>query len=133
MRLLLLASLALVPASLLAGCTGGGAGPAFETHDVAEWKSRLEATPNAFVLDVRTRAEFDAGHLANATLVPYDALSSNTHLLPADKATPIFIYCRSGHRSGIGSETLASLGYTSIHNMGGGLVDWSAAGYPVTA
>lgn len=114
-------------AVLFAGCLGGAG---FETLGTSDWKARLEATPGAFVLDVRTQAEYDAGHLPGATLIPHDQVRASAGTLPADKTTPIFVYCRSGNRSETASKTLVDLGYTNVVNMAGGYPEWAAAGYP---
>lgn len=128
MKLVLVVMLA-VPTLALAGCVGED--PAFETEPTARWKERLDATPGAFILDVRTPEEYAAGHIPNSTLIPYTDVSSRAAELPADKSTPIFVYCRSGNRSAIASETLVELGYTNVVNMDGGFPDWARAGHPV--
>lgn len=124
--------LLVIPALALAGCASEDTTSAYETHEVSAWKDLYVSTPGAFLLDVRTVPEYQEAHLANATLIPYTDLSSRGSELPADKTTPIFVYCRSGNRSAIASETLVEMGYTNVHNMAGGIGDWMAAGYPVT-
>lgn len=119
-----------IPALALAGCASGE--PGYETHEVPAWKALYDGTPEAFLLDVRTLPEYREAHLANATLIPYTEISNRPSELPADKSTPIFVYCRSGNRSAIASDTLVEMGYTNVHNMAGGIGDWMAAGYPVT-
>lgn len=131
-RSILAFALLAVPALALAGCAGDPSGSGYETHEVPEWKALYESTPGAFLLDVRTLPEYQEAHLANATLIPYTDLPAQASDLPADKSTPIFVYCRSGNRSAIASDTLVEMGYTNVHNMAGGIGDWMAAGYPVT-
>lgn len=126
----LIALAALVATPILAGCASG---PGYETHDVDEWKRLYEDTPGAFLLDVRTPAEFAQGHIEGATLVPVDEVKSRASELPADKSTPLFVYCRSGNRSATASAVLADLGYTDVHNLAGGILDWTAAGHPIVA
>lgn len=123
--------LLLVPASL-AGCIGGQANGEYETLSTAVWKSRLDETPNAFVLDVRTPAEYREGHIPGAALIPHTEIERQADSLPSDKSTPVFVYCRSGSRSTMASETLVELGYTNVVNMKGGFPDWARAGYPTT-
>ncbi|GAB1457573.1 MAG: rhodanese-like domain-containing protein [Spirochaetia bacterium] len=72
---------------------------------------------NVLILDVRTKEEFDGGHLPGAVLIPYDVLGSN--LSEPDKKRPIVVYCRSGRRSGIAATTLVEMGYESVFDLGG--------------
>ncbi|MFM9021279.1 MAG: rhodanese-like domain-containing protein [Sediminibacterium sp.] len=70
------------------------------------------------LLDVRTKAEFDAVHLPGAIHVPVDALQLNLsfiHELPR----PIIIYCHSGFRSGQAVEFLQQHGIEGSINGGG--------------
>jgi len=72
----------------------------------------------SLVLDVRTEAEWNAGHLEGAILIPYDRLGAEIGKVAAEKKTKIDLYCRSGRRSGIGLETLRQLGYEDVSNLG---------------
>lgn len=127
MRILLLA-LASLPTMALAGCAGTG--DAYTTLSTEAWKERLDATPDAWILDVRTPAEYAQGHIPGSTLIPHTEIERRAAELPADKATPIFVYCRSGSRSAVASDALVELGYTNVINMDGGYPDWARAGYP---
>jgi rhodanese-related sulfurtransferase len=112
----------------LAGCVTGSA---YSTLPVDEWRTAYENTPGAFLLDVRTPAEFQEGYIADATLIPYTELRARQDELPADLDTPIFIYCRTANRSAIASQTLIDLGYTEVYELAGGIVAWHAHGQPI--
>ena len=71
----------------------------------------------ALVVDVRTPAEFEQGHLDNAINYPLSEVA--THFAKIDKDTPIVLYCRSGNRSGQAYQFLRAQGFTQIHNAGG--------------
>lgn len=97
-----------------------------------EWKARLAATPGAVVLDIRTEAEHWIGHIPGATLLPPEEVEPRIGELAPEKDAPLFLYCRTGRRSGIASAALAKMGYTRVVNMAvGGFPDWREAGYPV--
>ncbi|USH04952.1 rhodanese-like domain-containing protein [Grimontia kaedaensis] len=71
----------------------------------------------AMVVDVRTPAEFDDGHLSGALNYPVTELDK--HIQHLDKDTPLVLYCRSGVRSGAAYQYLLSKGFTNLHNAGG--------------
>ena len=76
----------------------------------------------ALLIDVRTQQEFDAGHLDEAILIPFDQIGNRIENVESDKERDIVVYCRSGRRSGIAKETLEKMGYKNVTN-GGGLND----------
>ncbi len=51
--------------------------------------------------------------------ISYTEISEGIAALTADKDASIYVYCRSGRRSGIAKETLEGLGYTQVVNVGG--------------
>lgn len=61
--------------------------------------------------------------------VPFEEIEENLDKLPADKSTKIVVYCRSGSMSAIASEKLVELGYTNVHNLLGGTIEWAKQGY----
>ncbi len=86
---------------------------------------------NAFLLDVRTPAEFEAGRVPGATNVPHSEVAARLDELPTDKSTPIVVYCKSGRRAGFAADTLAEAGYTNLHHLEGDMNGWLAAGRAV--
>lgn len=80
----------------------------------------LELISNgALLVDVRTEAEFQAGHLEGALLIPFDETAQRISEYGTDKDRQIVLYCRSGNRAGKAEKTLRDLGYTNVHNAGG--------------
>ena len=84
-----------------------------------------------FILDVRTKEEFDAEHLESATLIPVDELEARLGELPKDK--PIIVYCRSGRRSTKAAEILIKNYFSPVYNMTGGIEQWIEKKYPVSS
>jgi rhodanese-related sulfurtransferase len=83
----------------------------------------------AFMLDVRTIKEWNAGHIPGATLIPLDQLSARYGELPTGQE--IVIYCRSGNRSAQALSLLSDAGMSDIFSMDGGINNWISAGYEV--
>jgi rhodanese-related sulfurtransferase len=82
-----------------------------------------------FFLDVRSQEEWDQYHIAGSTLIPLDDLQNRLGELPIDQE--IVVVCRSGHRSQSGVTILREAGFTRVSCLSGGLLAWTAAGYPV--
>ena len=82
----------------------------------------FDALPGtALIVDVRTPAEFRAGHFPGARNIPLADLSKRLDEF-GDKDSTIVVYCRSGNRSGVAKKILQSAGYPRVFN-GGGLGD----------
>ncbi len=60
------------------------------------------------VIDVRTKNEYDSGHVVGSINIPYDEINENINLA---KDKPILVYCQSGRRSSIAYTALEKLGY----------------------
>ena len=71
----------------------------------------IMAKGNYVIVDVRTKEEYEESHVKEAINIPYDEIDENTDL-PKEKT--IFVYCKSGRRSGIAKESLEKLGYNVI-------------------
>ena len=72
----------------------------------------------AVIVDVRSKAEFDGGHVDGAINISLDTLSANLSKL-GDKDSQIITCCASGGRSAVAKNLLNSAGYKNVHNGGG--------------
>lgn len=72
----------------------------------------------AKIVDVRTRAEYQAGHIKGSINIPLDQLSNSLDKFK-DKNQTIITCCASGMRSASGKSILKSKGYVNVHNGGG--------------
>ena len=72
----------------------------------------------AVIVDVRSEAEWNEGHLEGAVLIPYDIIEQGITAVAPDKSTKIYLYCRSGRRTAIAEETLKKSGYRDLVNLG---------------
>ncbi len=83
------------------------------------------------ILDVRTPAEFAAGHVPGAINVPHDQIESRLGELAALRDKDLVVYCKSGRRAGLALEVLGQHGFTRLSHLEGELQGWEAAGRPV--
>ncbi len=97
------------------------------TVSIHDLKTVLDAGA-ADVVDVREPAEYAAGHVPGARLVPLATVPQAAGELPTDR--PVYLVCQSGARSGQAAAFLARQGVDAV-NVDGGTGDWVAAGYPV--
>ena len=98
------------------------------TTDVFESQIKSE---NVQILDVRTKKEFDEGHLAEAKQIDIkneDFMKTAKTVL--DKSKTIAVYCRSGKRSADAAKQLSDAGYKVI-NMKGGILKWESEKKPI--
>ena len=87
--------------------------------------------PEDYLLDVRTKEEFDGGHIGgahNLDVTAPDFEERAKRELPKNKR--IAVYCGSGKRSAKASQDLSAEGFKVV-NLDGGLAAWIAAGLPV--
>lgn len=70
----------------------------------------------AVVVDVRTKAEYQSGHLKNALNIPLDSLPNQLSKLSKDNV--IITCCASGMRSSAAKNILKSNGFTQVYNGG---------------
>lgn len=71
----------------------------------------------AVIIDVRTKGEFQGGHIKGAINIPLQSLESNLSKIKKDK--PVITCCASGMRSASAKSILKSKGYTDVYNGGG--------------
>jgi rhodanese-related sulfurtransferase len=71
----------------------------------------------AQIVDVRTRGEFQTGHVRGSVNIPLDSLPNNLSKIKKDK--PVITCCASGARSASALSILKSGGFSEVHNGGG--------------
>ncbi len=95
-------------------------------HDI------LQKKPQVKLIDVRTKEEYESGHISGAALLPVQELSQERiDALGVKKQDEVLLYCRSGGRSGHALHTMNSLGYTSVKHLDGGILAWEEKKKPL--
>jgi phage shock protein E len=80
-------------------------------------QARRLVAEGATLVDVRTPAEYRAGHIAGALNVPVDQLLQRAAEL-GDRDRPVVLYCRSGRRSALAARKLRELGFEQVYDLG---------------
>jgi rhodanese-related sulfurtransferase len=85
----------------------------------------------ALMLDVRSKAEFDGGHVIDARHVPQDEIAKSAETLKKYREKVVIACCESGMRSGAAARVLRAQGFTQVVNLRGGLQSWRAENLPL--
>lgn len=83
------------------------------------------------LLDVRSKQEYQQGHINGAINISYDLLTEKSGLIDADKDQEIIIYCRSGRRAQVAYQTLQQKGFTQLIMLQGHMNLWQQRQYPL--
>lgn len=82
------------------------------------------------VVDIRSRAEWEEGHIPGAIHIMLGYLVERISEIPTDK--PVIVQCRIGRRSAIGASLLQANGFDAVTNLMGGIRDWEMAKLTIT-
>jgi len=83
------------------------------------------------IVDVRTRREYDAGHVPGAVHIPFYAVFAHEDELPIPRERTVVVYCAHGPRAGVAKLALWLAGYEDIRYLDGHMGGWKARGLPV--
>ncbi|MEA3546957.1 MAG: rhodanese-like domain-containing protein [Thermodesulfobacteriota bacterium] len=95
-----------------------------------KWQEVQAGTSKALIIDIRTEAEFDAGHLKDANNVD----SGHAYGIPkkwSDPEREMWIFCRTQQRAGYFVSLLYKFGYKNVYLVKGGVKEWAEKGYPL--
>ena len=97
----------------------------------SEFKKIVEKG-NGTLVDVRTPAEFNMGHIKGAVLINFYDTNFKSDFNALNKNKPVYIYCRSGNRSSKAVGILKDIGFKEIVNLQYGIIDWQRNGFSLT-
>lgn len=121
----------------LAGCgaaepdprTAAGAGAAVaDAHRLVDPEEFAAVISEPDRVTVNVHVPFDGDIPGTDLSVPFDQIEQRRAELPADRNTPLAIYCRTGPMSTTAAATLTALGYTDVVELRGGMKAWRAEG-----
>ena len=109
--------------ALLAACSCKGEGRAtFESVDQTQFALEI-ANPDVQIVDVRTMAEYADGHIPGAVNIDVNSPEFDSAITTLNKEHTVALYCRSGRRSKIAADKVASAGYKVVE-LDGGILSW---------
>jgi rhodanese-related sulfurtransferase len=85
------------------------------------------------VIDVRTPAEFAAGHVRGAVNLDLEGGQFSADIATLNRSATYLVYCHTGRRSAIATAAMIAAGFTHLYDVAGGITAWTAAGLPVVA
>ena len=109
--------------------TGQALEPTIITPD--ELLQRLNAEDELLVLDVRTAAEFAAGHVPGAINIPHTEIADRLAEVRKAGDVDIVVYCRSGRRAGIAEQILGRADIGRLFDLQGHMSGWLERKLPV--
>ena len=96
--------------------------------NIAQLKQRIAANPKLVLLDVRTKEEFEAGHLKGAAWIERGIVEFMMVRQLPDPDAEIVAYCKVGIRSSLAVKTLRDAGYRNVVSLEGGFDEWAKQG-----
>jgi thioredoxin 1 len=114
-----------------ASCISGNVNNTFSQLDAKSFQKKWEnECNNGVLIDVRTPAEFQAGHIESAKNIDYNNPNFESELGKIDKNKTVFVYCLSGGRSSAAVSSIENKGFKNIIELEGGMMAWRSAGLP---
>lgn len=101
------------------------------TIDTVRLRSELTRNPDSLVVDVRTPAEFRAGHIPGAINLPLDQIDAHLRRIVSDAGGHMVLVCQSGGRACQAFDALTGAGLAAVEVLDGGMSSWVAADGPV--
>ena len=88
---------------------------------------------DAIIVDVRTKEEFQSGHIVNAKHITLSQIEEGSFSsIENNKQTPIIVVCESGTRSSSAAAKLVKAEFTQVASLSTGMSGWRTANLPTT-
>lgn len=102
----------------------------YKDVDVAEF-DKLRKGTNVVVLDVRTRQEYEAGHIKGSVLLDFNSEDFEKEVAKLPKDKTYLVHCAAGGRSARACKKMTALKFPHLFNLQGGFGGWEKEGKPV--
>ena len=83
------------------------------------WLGFAGATQSAVILDVRTPAEYNEGHVKGARNLDFNSPEFKTEIAKMDKNAAYKVYCKKGGRADKSKAAMREMGFNNVESLGG--------------
>ena len=90
----------------------------------------LQRGGKSVTIDVSDTANFDSGHIPDATNIPLAELSADNKALMKHEKKTVILVCETGSKSSKAARALVSLGFENLHILSGGMISWNKENLP---
>ena len=97
-------------------------------EQLKQWKDQ---ELNVQIIDVRSKEEFDSGHIPNAMNIDYTEISARLSELEPYKNHKIVVYCKSGVRARLAQSILMEAGFSEVYHLTGDMAGWRKMELPI--
>ncbi len=105
--------------------------PKVKELTLEEARARLQANPQAVLLDVREDSEWEKGHAAQAVHLGKGVLERDIEQMFPEPNREIIMYCGGGYRSVLTADVAQRMGYKNVYSLKGGYRGLVQAGWPM--
>lgn len=95
--------------------------------DATTFSEKINAKDDIQLVDVRTPEEFKEQHIESAKNINWNDANFEKEVSTLDKSKPVYVYCKSGGRSAKATAKLSEMGFTTIYELEGGILNWNEA------
>lgn len=93
----------------------------------------LQRKGKSVILDVNKVEHFEASHIPKSINIQLEDLNNDNKELIKHKDSTVILNCQTGSRSVKAAKALVGLGFSDVHILRGGLVNWSKENLPLTS
>ena len=104
------------------GCDNSAATKGFDSVDATRFAEVID-NEQVQIIDVRTPAEFNEGHIPGAVNIDIDGEEFEAKVAELDKSRPVAVYCRGGRRSKEAATYMVGCGL-EVTELAEGILSW---------
>jgi rhodanese-related sulfurtransferase len=93
--------------------------------------TQLMNKQDAVLIDIRSKKEWDTGHITGSKHVPLADFSRRLQEVEKFKTRPVIVVCNMGQTAGAASKQLKAAGFDNVLRLQGGITEWKGQNLPI--